>query len=327
MPERLALPPYPRGWYAVALSSELPPGGVLTRKYFGRELVIFRAMDGTACVSDAYCPHLGAHLGHGGVVDGDSIVCPFHGWRFGSDGACTAMPYGQRIPSRARLDVLPVSETNGVVHAYHDPEGLPAPDCWIPEFDASGWTPTIALEVEVGTHPQEVAENAADFAHFHFIHATPMVRAVEGPSVEGPVYSVTIESDPEAVHPEYRLEDTGFGMHQVATVYGPGLTIAVTTGPDEVTSWARLYVTPIDGERSAMRGLCSVEVFGEDADACTAYNEMLAKEVFKQWQHDIPIWEHKRYRAEPAINEMEGAVAVYRRFMRQFYPKDFVASG
>jgi len=325
MSERLSLPPYPRGWYAVALSHELTSGAVLTRKYFGRELVLFRTESGRVCVSDAYCPHLGAHLGHGGVVEGEAITCPFHGWRFGADGACASMPYGERVPQAAKLAIFPVSETNGVVHAYYDPDGQAAPVCWIPDFDASRWTPTISLEVEVGTHPQEVAENAADFAHFQFIHATHMVRAVEGPAFEGPVYSVTIESDPEAVHPEYRLDGAGVGMHQVATVYGPGLTIAVTTGPDQVTSWARLYVTPIDGERSCMRGLCSVEMFGEDEAACTAYNEMLAKEVFKQWGADIPIWENKRYRAEPALNEMEGAVAVFRRFMRQFYPRDFVS--
>ena len=50
MSERLALPPFPRGWYAVALSDEVPVGGVLTRKYFGRELVIFRADSGDELV-------------------------------------------------------------------------------------------------------------------------------------------------------------------------------------------------------------------------------------------------------------------------------------
>ena len=57
-----------------------------------------------------------------------------------------------------------------------------------------------------------------------------MVRAVEEASFDGPVSSVTIESDPEALQPEYRLEGERFGMHPVATVSGPGLAIAVTLG-------------------------------------------------------------------------------------------------
>ena len=40
---RFPFPSTPTGWFVVALSSELPPGGVSPLRYFGRELVLFRA--------------------------------------------------------------------------------------------------------------------------------------------------------------------------------------------------------------------------------------------------------------------------------------------
>ncbi|NRA09648.1 MAG: Rieske 2Fe-2S domain-containing protein, partial [Myxococcales bacterium] len=78
----------PDGWYHVAASEEVEAGQVRSLRFFGRDLVLFRTESGEAIVLDAHCPHLGAHLGHGGQVVGESIRCPFHAWRFGSDGRC-----------------------------------------------------------------------------------------------------------------------------------------------------------------------------------------------------------------------------------------------
>lgn len=57
-------------------------------------MVVFRTEKGVPHVFDAYCPHLGANLGVGGIVRGDCIECPFHQWSFrGSDGECINVPY------------------------------------------------------------------------------------------------------------------------------------------------------------------------------------------------------------------------------------------
>ena len=101
MASRFPFTSFPIGWFRVAKSSDIPAGKVQTLHYFGRELVAFRTEDGKASVFDAHCPHVGAHLGHGGTVIGSTLQCPFHGWRFSGDGSCAAIPYSDKIPATA----------------------------------------------------------------------------------------------------------------------------------------------------------------------------------------------------------------------------------
>lgn len=58
---------------------------------------MFRTPEGKVHIMDAYCPHLGANMGLGGVVRGDCLECPFHGWQFdGNSGKCTSVPYSEK---------------------------------------------------------------------------------------------------------------------------------------------------------------------------------------------------------------------------------------
>ena len=44
--QRFPFPVIPTGWYVIAMSEELARGAVLPRRYFGRDLVLFRTQDG-----------------------------------------------------------------------------------------------------------------------------------------------------------------------------------------------------------------------------------------------------------------------------------------
>ena len=83
---------FPKGWFVVSFSDDLEPGGVLPLRYFGQDLVLYRTETGQAVLLDARCPHLGAHLGRGGTVQGDCIRCPFHAWSFDDTGRCVEVP-------------------------------------------------------------------------------------------------------------------------------------------------------------------------------------------------------------------------------------------
>ena len=77
-------------------------------KYFGRDLVLWRDEAGEFHLQDAFCPHLGAHLGVGGAVEDGCIRCPFHGWTFDGTGACTNIPYSDRLNRKAHVRTYPV---------------------------------------------------------------------------------------------------------------------------------------------------------------------------------------------------------------------------
>ena len=317
MSKRIDLPAYPRGWFAIAASNALARSEVRREEFFGRELVLFRTEGGEAALFDAHCPHLGAHFGHGGRIEGEELVCPFHAWRFGTDGACRGMPYGSRIPATARAGRWHLRERHGVILAWHCPEGS-APDWEMPSFEDATWSAPVSQRWEILGHPQEVAENVADYAHFTFVHRSHMTRATGEPRLEGPVLHVDLASAPDAVEERYRIEGpeiTGAGV-----CHGPGLTFAtiVPKGTD-LTAIQRLYATPIDEERLMLLGVVNVGRLDEPS-ATDAYLEALSKEVFAQWEADIGIWEHKVYRPTPALNDAEQHIAVFRRWYAQFYP-------
>jgi phenylpropionate dioxygenase-like ring-hydroxylating dioxygenase large terminal subunit len=70
--------PVPSGWFHLPDLDDISPGEARPVRAFGRDLVVWHDGD-RALVHDAFCPHLGAHLGHGGCVRDGSLVCPFHG--------------------------------------------------------------------------------------------------------------------------------------------------------------------------------------------------------------------------------------------------------
>ena len=80
----------------------------------------------------------------------------------------------------------------------------------------------------------------------------------------------------------------------------------------------RLYATPIDDEHLVLHGMVNVGAL-DDAKQTEVFAEQLSKAVFEQWDMDIPIWEHKVFRTEPALNETESAIPVFRRWFQQFY--------
>lgn len=100
------------GWYFVCASEELKIAKAKSVQICGQEIVLFRGEDGKARALDAYCPHMGTHLGAGKVI-GNEIRCFFHHWRFDEEGKCTDIPCQKSIPEKARLHSYKVIEKYG----------------------------------------------------------------------------------------------------------------------------------------------------------------------------------------------------------------------
>jgi 3-ketosteroid 9alpha-monooxygenase subunit A len=171
------------GWFMIGWSPEFPVGETRPLRYFGEDLVAYRDESGELHVMSGHCRHLGAHLGHGGKVVGDCVECPFHGWRWGPDGSNTYIPYQPDRPNRAlKLRVYPVNEQHDCVFVWHHPNGEPpqwqVPDIFhkFPQFESDSAAyyrpfPEFSRRADnEPVHPQVVAENGPDSAHFFYVH-------------------------------------------------------------------------------------------------------------------------------------------------------------
>ena len=147
-------------------------------RYFSTDLAIWRGEDGQVRMIDAYCKHLGAHMGHGGKVHGNLLECPFHAWRWDGDGAAKEIPYARAIPPQARrkdcVPSYPVHEGSGIIWMWYHPEK--AEPMWdllvLPEYGSPDWSDFQVFRWNVYTALEHFADNAVDSAHFRYTHRT-----------------------------------------------------------------------------------------------------------------------------------------------------------
>lgn len=66
---RFLFTPYPNGIYAVEFSKNLKKGTVNLVTFMGQKIALFRTMTGEVGAINAYCPHLGADLSKGKVIN------------------------------------------------------------------------------------------------------------------------------------------------------------------------------------------------------------------------------------------------------------------
>lgn len=78
-------------WYYAAPSHELKRGATIHRTILNEPVLLGRGADGKVFALRDTCPHRGTLLSRG-AFDGHEVQCPYHGWRFGTDGQCTAIP-------------------------------------------------------------------------------------------------------------------------------------------------------------------------------------------------------------------------------------------
>jgi phenylpropionate dioxygenase-like ring-hydroxylating dioxygenase large terminal subunit len=305
--------PIPFGWFALAWGHELPTGAVLARRAFGRDLVLWRDEAGDAHLHDAWCPHLGAHLGVGGTVDGCTLRCPFHAWAFDADGANTDIPYSTRTNARARLQTHPLVERNGLLMAWHHPEDA-APSWEVPvvdEFspDQTEFSAPMERSFEIATAWQEMAENGVDAAHFRYVHRTAEVPVLESYETDGPRSRMRSK--------QFFVTPRGTTEGRIdSDAHGPGFSVVRFSGIVDTVLLG--CATPVERDLCEMRFTFAVRRFGDDA-VTASVGRAFTDEVSRQLQEDQPIWEHKRFLARPALADTDGPITEFRRWASQFY--------
>jgi nitrite reductase/ring-hydroxylating ferredoxin subunit len=196
--------PYAHGaahWQAVLPSRAL--GRRPKRIWFaGLPLVLYRGTDGVRAAFDR-CPHRFAPLSEGRVEDGD-IACPYHGWRFGKDGVCTAMPGLLGDLPRVRVKTFAAAERDGVIFVA---EGQPA---MVPHSHSIVASDLAVSHVQSRAESSliDVVENILDPTHTHYTHKG-LLRGLN--SKRSPV-RVDITGGPGWVEASYHGEDRQAGL-------------------------------------------------------------------------------------------------------------------
>ncbi|MER5491692.1 Rieske 2Fe-2S domain-containing protein [Streptomyces sp. NPDC002454] len=313
--------PRPNGWFCLAFSDELRPGALTTRRLAGAEVVLYRTGRGLLRAVRPHCPHLGAHLGVGGSVEGEDLVCPFHRFAFDPSGTCVRTGYGL-TPPKASLTPYPVCEANGGVYVWWHALGLP-PQWEVPVLPMDVRQPFSHDTFDIAGHPQDVIENAFDWGHLPALHGLRDLDIEGTPEPGKPVSTVTATARGTAMR--------GFRPSYTLTVIGLATIAARTQLPRELgTLYVLLHATPTSPGRIELRFGTKLElngVPGLPARLGRAVATPLARLASTVMQRvasvdtgaDLLMWHHQQHVEAPKLAKGDGPIGRYRQWAQQFY--------
>ena len=318
------LHPFPDGWYVLELSSALENQQLIEKTWMGREIVVWRDREGAVCVADAFCPHLGSHLGPsvGGMVLDGNLVCPFHGFQYDVTGKCVAARDAPP-PRSARLKLYEVAEVNGFIFAYWDNAGR-LPEWQLPDVCPDGWEGRVAKRLRLKAHPQTTTENSVDLCHLAHVHGYRDLKQLSPTEIDGPFLSSSYE---------FRKGILTRGLQRLEMwtaidvgVWGLGISTVEVHGREpslEVRLW--IMATPVDGDhidywlavdpKGASNWLRILPQFIRHK----IIPKVLLNDLVLEVGRDAEIWSRQRYQPRPVLSRADGDLFRFRRYCEQFY--------
>ncbi|MCU1504001.1 MAG: hypothetical protein JWM12_3355 [Ilumatobacteraceae bacterium] len=157
-------------WYPIAYSGDIGTEPTAFR-IFGEDHVAWRpSTDSGVRAAVDECPHRSARLSQGWVADG-CLVCPYHGWRFDSSGACVEIPAADPelpIPARAHVGSVLADERYGLVWVCVGSPRAGIPD--LGEADDPEFTVIHEMMDVWQASAPRVIDNALDVSHVAWVH-------------------------------------------------------------------------------------------------------------------------------------------------------------
>lgn len=168
----VANPPFPmNAWYAAAYDVEVRRE-LLARTICGKKVVFFRRQDGSAAALADACWHRLLPLSKG-RLEGDELVCGYHGLAFDPRGRCTFMPSQETINPSASVRAYPVVERHRFVWIWPGDPALADP-AKVPDMhwnDDPAWTGD-GKRIPVKCDYRLVVDNLMDLTHETFVHGS-----------------------------------------------------------------------------------------------------------------------------------------------------------
>ena len=166
-------------WYLAAPSKDLKAGKQDRHIILNQPVLLGRTAEGKAFALRDVCPHRLVPLSAGRQVDTDgqpTVECPYHGWRFGTDGVCQHMPSlvegDPYDPNKVKVRSYPVHEVHGMVFIYvaDNPRSTDAPVVPPPDFGDLPGKPKFIVTETFNAHMDDAVVGLMDPAHVPFVH-------------------------------------------------------------------------------------------------------------------------------------------------------------
>ena len=157
-------------WYVAALAAEVGRQP-LARRLLDIPVVLFRRLDGTAVALEDRCAHRSFPLSRGSL-QGDHIVCGYHGAEYDGEGRCRKVPSQTQVPPGAMVRNFPLREAGPWLWIWlGDPARADAADvphrAWMADPAWVSSTERMRMQASyVRLH-----ENLLDLTHLSFLHA------------------------------------------------------------------------------------------------------------------------------------------------------------
>lgn len=167
-------------WWFAGLGQAIRPGAMERVEVMGEPILLGRDRRGALFALRDICPHRAAPLSAGRQRDADgetTIECPYHGWRFGLDGGCRAIP--SLLPDqsvevgRMRVRAYPARESQGLVFLWMaaDARDEAGPDHAPPIFPGVvGRGPKFVDSMVFESHVDHAVVGLMDPAHGPYVH-------------------------------------------------------------------------------------------------------------------------------------------------------------
>ncbi len=164
-------------WYAVAQAAELG-AKPLAITLWHQPIVLYRDRSGSPVAVEDRCPHRQVRLSEG-TLEGDNLVCAYHGWQFAPDGSCAHVPYleaHQKLPT-CTLRRYPAREQDGFIWLFPGDVALAdqRQPLGVPEWAHLDFIGSVAL-IDAPCHYSFLIENLMDMYHGH-LHGDAQVWA------------------------------------------------------------------------------------------------------------------------------------------------------
>ncbi|MBS0124081.1 aromatic ring-hydroxylating dioxygenase subunit alpha [Thetidibacter halocola] len=210
---------YPLNFWYVAGRAEDFGRALKPLTLFGRKIVFYRREDGTPVALEDACPHRKLPLSKG-ALQGDTVVCGYHGLTFDGAGRCVAAPtQADAVPKRARVISYPVAEKYGFVWIWPGDAALadPARLIDIPHYDDPTWGKTRRGALDIACNYLWVTDNLLDPSHVAWVHVTSFAGAgtdnVPLQITEGHDHVIVWRWIPDRPAPPYYQQLMGFEGH------------------------------------------------------------------------------------------------------------------